>query len=280
MGGAAASRIAVLEAELEQARSSRSKLEAEVRRERRAVEQLRSTGQQAALAVGGCLVLTCLGGGLLLRQRIRGMVLATERRLSALHEVQLIDVRRRAALDVEKAQKFAVSALARDLLSVADSLEWARLHMQTAAGGSSLSSLSEGVAASRSDGDPFARSDPCPVTEGIGLTERSLLQALEKHSVERQPVAPGDIFDPQAHEAVRRVEDAILEGRIVEVFRSGYMIYDRVLRAAQVVVAVKPPIPAPEGGGGAAESTEPSQQPAAAEGSDGGGAAAAGLAAA
>jgi molecular chaperone GrpE len=86
---------------------------------------------------------------------------------------------------------------------------------------------------------------------GVELIHRDFLAALERVGV-RPFVAVGQPFDPTRHEAVGRVERADLDDQTVvaEPLR-GYLIQDRVLRPAQVIVAVHPAAAA-SGGEGAA----------------------------
>jgi molecular chaperone GrpE len=97
---------------------------------------------------------------------------------------------------------------------------------------------------------------PTPGTDqafrtGVELIHRNFLAALERVGV-RPFVAVGETFDPTRHEAVGKVERYDLEDHTVvsEALR-GYLVQDRVLRPAQVVVAVHPAA-APAGGEGAA----------------------------
>jgi len=65
---------------------------------------------------------------------------------------------------------------------------------------------------------------------------------LKKHSVE--PIAPGegDLFDPNVHDAVAHSSDEkVGEGKIITVTRGGYMLHDRLIRPASVVVSSGPP---------------------------------------
>ena len=86
---------------------------------------------------------------------------------------------------------------------------------------------------------------------GVELIHRNFLAALERVGV-RPFVAVGQPFDPTRHEAVARAERSDVEDQTVvsEALR-GYLFHDRVLRPAQVVVAVHP-APAPAGGEAAA----------------------------
>ena len=75
------------------------------------------------------------------------------------------------------------------------------------------------------------------LSEGVELTYRSLLQALEKAGVE-QVDPTGATFDPKLHEALRQVPSPEEEpGTVLETFQKGYLLRDRLLRPALVAVA-------------------------------------------
>lgn len=76
--------------------------------------------------------------------------------------------------------------------------------------------------------------------EGIALTARQLMNTLEQLGV--TPIGePGETFDPYKHDAILRMPSPKhAEGTIIQVVRPGYMLRDRVLRPAQVVVASSP----------------------------------------
>jgi molecular chaperone GrpE len=79
------------------------------------------------------------------------------------------------------------------------------------------------------------------VIEGVRLTHGLLLAALKKFGVMPIEVAPGTPFDPAFHHAVHQVENPDLApNTVAEVFQGGYLLNDRLLRAALVVVAVAP----------------------------------------
>ena len=79
------------------------------------------------------------------------------------------------------------------------------------------------------------------VIEGVRLTHGMLLSVLKKFGVVPIEVAPGDAFDPAYHHAVHQVENSeCAPNTIAEVFQGGYLMNDRLLRAAMVVVAVAP----------------------------------------
>lgn len=72
---------------------------------------------------------------------------------------------------------------------------------------------------------------------GVEMTQRQLLQTLFSYHI--KPFDPtGDKFDPNLHEALYQAPIPDKEpGSVVECLKTGYMIKDRVLRAAQVGVA-------------------------------------------
>ena len=79
------------------------------------------------------------------------------------------------------------------------------------------------------------------LVEGVELTERELMKALEKHGISR--VDPtGEKFDPNVQQAMYEVPDAsVPTGTVVQVIQAGYMIGERVLRPAMVAVSKAPP---------------------------------------
>ena len=120
------------------------------------------------------------------------------------------NVRRRSEDEVSKARKFAVEAFAESVLPVKDSLEAAlAIHNAT----------------------------PEQLLEGVNLTLRQLVQALERNKV--MPIEPpaGTRFDPHQHQAISMVPAEQDANTVVSVLQKGYLIADRVLRPALVTVA-------------------------------------------
>jgi molecular chaperone GrpE len=79
-----------------------------------------------------------------------------------------------------------------------------------------------------------------PWVGGILLISKRLMTELEQLGV-RQIGAPGQHFDPRWHEAIMTQERSdIADGSILTVARPGYVLGDRVIRPAQVIVAVAP----------------------------------------
>ncbi|GGB39145.1 protein GrpE [Oceanisphaera marina] len=136
--------------------------------------------------------------------------------LRALAEME--NLRRRAAQDVEKAQKFALEKFAGELLPVIDSLERALEHTDK-------------------ESDAFQA-----VYEGVELTLKSLLSTVEKFGV-LQIDPTGTPFDPNKHQALSMVEsDEVAPNSVVSVMMKGYELNGRILRPAMVMVAKGPAI--------------------------------------
>ena len=120
------------------------------------------------------------------------------------------NIRRRAQEDIMKAHKFAIESFAGSMVAVKDSLEMA-LKVETP----SVESLKEGVE----------------------LTLKQLSSAFEKNRViEIEPVQ-GEVLDPMIHQAISAVPAEQEANTIVSVLQKGYMISDRLLRPAIVIVA-------------------------------------------
>ncbi len=135
--------------------------------------------------------------------------------LRALAEVE--NTRRRAERTAQEARAYAIDRFAADLLSVADTL------------GRAL------AAAPRDDLDEGFRN----LLTGVEMTERALLDAFARHGL-RRVGAQGDPFDPNVHEAVAQAHSDHPAGKIAEVMQAGYVLNDRTLRAARVVVSLGP----------------------------------------
>jgi molecular chaperone GrpE len=75
------------------------------------------------------------------------------------------------------------------------------------------------------------------ILEGIKMLQKEFHKILEDNGVVRMKTE-GELFDPNIHEAVQALEtDQHSDGQIIEEFRAGYMLNERLLRPAQVIVA-------------------------------------------
>ena len=119
------------------------------------------------------------------------------------------NVRRRSVDEVAKAHRFGVEGFASALLAVKDSLDAALTVENT-----SIESFKEGVE----------------------LTARQLESVFEKFAI--KAISPlGEKFDPHRHQAISQVESDEEPGTVVSVLQKGYLLHDRVIRPALVVVA-------------------------------------------
>lgn len=121
--------------------------------------------------------------------------------------------RKRAERDVENAHKYALKNFAENLIPVVDSME-----MGQAAANTETASLES-------------------IREGTELTTNMLMQVLERSGVQQiDPI--GEKFDPEKHQAISMVESADAESNsVIEVMQKGYLLNDRLIRPAMVIVA-------------------------------------------
>lgn len=134
---------------------------------------------------------------------------------------EMENLRRRTEREVTDARVYGVAGFARDVLAVADNM-----HRALEAIGPEL----------RETGDAKVKS----LIEGVELTERELLKALERNGV-RKFSPQGEKFDPNVHQAMFEMENKdVPPGHVAQVMQAGYMLGDRVLRPAMVGVAKAP----------------------------------------
>ena len=128
---------------------------------------------------------------------------------------ELENQRKRAARDLQNALKFGSERTLSEFLTVRDSLE---------------------LGLSASEQAPDLES----LKEGMMLTLKLLDTALDKCSVkELNPI--GEKFDPQFHQAMTMQEAPEAEpGTVLSVVQKGYLLHDRLLRPAMVIVAKRP----------------------------------------
>ena len=120
------------------------------------------------------------------------------------------NILKRHQRELTERARYDGEGLARDILQAVDDLERALQHTD------------DGAAA---------------VSGGVELVLKGLLAALQRNGVERID-AEGKPFDPAEHEAVTMVETSdVPPGTVMQVFRAGYKMRDRLLRAAMVSVS-------------------------------------------
>lgn len=128
------------------------------------------------------------------------------------------NARKRADKERRDAEQYGGSRLARDLLPVHDAM--------TRALGAASDEVRESAGA---------------LVEGVELTLRELNNIFAKHGVTVISPAVGDAFDPNIHEAMFEAPvPGTKAGDIIQVMAEGFMLHDRLLRAAQVGVSSMP----------------------------------------
>lgn len=86
--------------------------------------------------------------------------------------------------------------------------------------------------------DGSAKADLSPVVDGIKMINKQLRGLLEaKYNLSCYGVA-GDLFDHDIHEAIAKVEGAVAEPTLSEVYLKGYKLKERVIRPAKVMVTM------------------------------------------
>ncbi len=119
------------------------------------------------------------------------------------------NIRKRTQVEIANAHKFAVEGFSSELLAVKDSLE-AAIKVETA--------------------------DLASMKSGVELTLKQLVSVFEKFNLsEIHPM--GEKFDPHKHQAISMVEADAAPNTVVSVLQKGYLLHDRVLRPALVMVA-------------------------------------------
>jgi molecular chaperone GrpE len=139
-----------------------------------------------------------------------------DRLLRTLAEME--NLRRRTEREVADARVYGITAFARDIVGVADNMDRA------------LKALDAEI---RDKADAGVKA----LLDGVELTERELLKAMEKHGIAR--IEPqGQKFDPNLHQAMFELPDpSVPAGTVVKVVQTGYTLGGRVLRPALVAIA-------------------------------------------
>jgi molecular chaperone GrpE len=141
---------------------------------------------------------------------------ARDKMLRTLAEME--NLRRRTAKEVADARAYGITGFARDILEIADNLQRA------------IDAL---PAEAKESADPGIKA----FVEGVELTERSLLNTLEKNGVKKFDPS-GEKFDPNFQQAMYEVPDpSVPSGTVVQVVQAGFMIGERILRPALVGVS-------------------------------------------
>ena len=124
------------------------------------------------------------------------------------------NVKKRCQQEIEKNSKYAIASFAKELLGVADNLQRA-------------------IDATEKNQD----NESCQnLLRGIELTQSELTKVFDKFHIHKMDIL-GSVFDPNFHRVIQEVDDKTKPaGTVVAEVQTGYMIQDRILREAMVVV--------------------------------------------
>ena len=126
---------------------------------------------------------------------------------------ELENFKKRSQKEKEDARKFGNESLLKEFLPVADNLERALDHADSA--------------------------DPKTVIDGVKLVQKLFETTLQRFGVQGFS-AVGKLFDPNLHEALMQADSDQPPGTVVQEMAKGYKLHDRLVRPAAVVVAKAP----------------------------------------
>ena len=139
---------------------------------------------------------------------------------------ETVNVQQRAERAKQDATRYGAANFAKEMLSVADNLQRA------------LAAIDEDA---RKADDSLDN-----LWTGVEMTEREMLNAFERLGVKEVP-AEGHKLNPHVHDAMMEMDaPSVPVGTIVQVVQTGYMLHDRLLRPAKVIVAKGGPAEAPD----------------------------------
>lgn len=125
------------------------------------------------------------------------------------------NMKKRLFAESDRTRKYASEGLSRDLLAALDNLDRAVEAATKAGEGGTL-------------------------VTGVKATSSLFLDIFKRHGVTKIDVGPGSTFDPNLHQAVmQQSHESIAPGAVVQVLSQGYLLHDRVLRPASVIVAAE-----------------------------------------
>lgn len=130
---------------------------------------------------------------------------------------EMDNLRKRTAKELDDARKYSVASMVKDLIDTVENMHRAI----------------ESIDQTSLNNDPIAKS----IYDGVEMTKTSMMSALVKHGVKR--ISPlGEEFDHNNHQAIGQIETTDYPaGSVAQVVQAGYILGDRLLRPALVMVA-------------------------------------------
>jgi molecular chaperone GrpE len=129
----------------------------------------------------------------------------------------LDNYKKRAQKERDEVAKFAIEKLLKDFLPLVDDIDRALANLQG------------------KGSDPLSQT----LVDGVKLVQKKFISQLEKHQVVAFE-AENEVFDPARHEAVQQINSPVPAGKVVTQLQRGFLIHDRLLRPALVVVSLGP----------------------------------------
>lgn len=128
------------------------------------------------------------------------------------------NIRKRAQKQIEDAGKFAINGFSKDLIEVIENLFLA------------LENIDKDQV---NNDENFAN-----LYKGVEMTKNTLVSVFEKHGIKRVHPEVKEFFDHNLHQAVAHIpQEGYQDNMIINVMRAGYVLHDRLIKPAMVVVA-------------------------------------------
>ena len=134
-------------------------------------------------------------------------------------QAEMDNLRKRLDREMDKTRKFALERFMKDLLPVRDSLE-------------------RGLETANSESATVEQ-----LAEGKAMTLKLLDKTMEQHGLALED-PEGETFNPDKHEAMTtQPSDELEPGQVIRTLQKGFLLNDRVIRPAMVIVAAEPAQP-------------------------------------
>ena len=125
-------------------------------------------------------------------------------------KAEMQNLQKRSIEEVKKARDYSISSFVKDIIVIKDYLEMAL----------------------KDESD-----SPDSIKTGVNLTLKQLIQVFDRNHIKQVLVKEGDKLDPHFHQAMGAEESEQATNTILKVMQPGYLLSDRVLRPAMVIVA-------------------------------------------
>jgi len=155
------------------------------------------------------------------------------------------NIRKLGQKETETAKKYAIQSFAKALTEVSDNLSRALQKSRSSHPSEDVVELESPEQQQQRIQNLFHHLNS--LYEGVALTKKELTKVFSNHGVSEFEPVVGEKFNPTLHMALFQVphHDPSKAGTVFTVVKTGYTLHDRVIRAAEVGVAVEKPPPPP-----------------------------------